>query len=73
MKTVHLATLDNISQAHIVQDILQNEGIESFMKNEILSTVINTPGFELEVEVFEEDYEKALDIIKKGFPYLVNE
>ena len=73
MKTVHLVTLENISQAHIVQDILQNEGIESFTKNEVISSVINTPGFQLELEVFEEDYERALEITKKGFPYLFNE
>lgn len=71
MKTVYLATLDNASQASMVQDALQNEGIESFLKNEILSSVINTPGFQIELEVMEEDYDKALAILKEGFPYLV--
>jgi len=72
MKTVYLATLDNSIQACILQSALQNEGIESFMKNEILSSVINAPGFQIEVEVFEEDYAKALEVLKNGFPYLVN-
>lgn len=73
MKTVYLATLDNSSQASIVQSALLNEGIESFLKNEILSTVINTPGFQIELEVLEEDYERAMEVLKEGFPYLVGE
>lgn len=72
MKTVYLATLENSSQASIVQAALLNEGIESFLKNDILSTVINTPGFQIEIEVAEEDYEKALAVLKNGFPYLVD-
>lgn len=72
MKTVYLATLENSSQASILQSALLNEGIESFLKNEILSTVINTPGFQIEIEVLEEDYEKALEVLKNGFPYLVD-
>lgn len=72
MKTVYLATLENSSQASILQSALYNEGIESFLKNEILSTVINTPGFQIEIEVLEEDYEKALEVLRKGFPYLVD-
>ncbi|WP_085535356.1 putative signal transducing protein [Massilibacteroides vaginae] len=72
MKTVYLATLENSSQASILQSALINEGIESFLRNEILSTVINTPGFQIEIEVLEEDYEKALEVLKNGFPYLVD-
>lgn len=73
MKTVYLATLENNIQASILQDALQNEGIVSFLKNENMATVLNTPGFQIEIEVFEEDYEKALKILKEGFPYLVGE
>lgn len=73
MKTVYLATLENSSQASILQNALENEGIESFLKNEILSTVINTPGFQIEIEVLEADYEKALEVLKNGFPYLAGE
>ncbi len=72
MKTLYLVTLDNSSQASMVQDALQNEGIVSFLKNENIATVINTPGFQIELEVFEKDYEKALEVLKQGFPYLIN-
>lgn len=70
MKTVFLATLDNSSQAGILQGALRNEGIESFMRNEVISSVLNTPGFQIEIEVLEKDYEKAMEILIKGFPYL---
>ena len=73
MKTVYLVTLDSAYQASILQSLLQDEGVESFTKNEVLSSVLSIPGFQIEVEVFEEDYEKALGILKEGFPYLVND
>ena len=73
MKTVYLTTTDNNVQASLLQNALQNEGIVSFLKNENMATVLNTPGFQIEVEVFEEDYEKAMNILKQGFPYLVGE
>lgn len=72
MKTVYLITLDNISQASIVKDVLLNEGIESFTKNEMISSVLNIPNLQLELEVFEEDYEKAYEILRQGFPELIN-
>jgi len=71
METVHLVTLENSAQASILQSALENEGIESFTKNEILSSVLNIAAFQIEVEVFEKDYERAFDILKEGFPYLV--
>lgn len=46
MKTVFLSTLDNSFQAGLLKDLLMNEGIESFFKNENMSTVLgNIPGF----------------------------
>lgn len=72
MKTVYLITLDNISQASIVKDVLLNEGIESFTKNETISSVLNIPNLQLELEVFEEDYEKAYEILRQGFPELID-
>lgn len=72
MRTVYLITLDNISQAMMVKDVLFNEGIESFIKNEIISSVFNLPNLQIELEVFEKDYQKAFSILKKGFPELVN-
>jgi len=72
MKTICLATLDNGVQASILQNALQDAGIESFIKNENMATVLNTPGFQIEVEVYEEDYQAAFDILKKALPYIVN-
>lgn len=72
MDTIHLVTLENSAQASILQSALQNEGIETFTKNEVLSSIMNIPGFQIEVEVFEKDYERAFNILKEGFPYLVN-
>jgi len=73
MKTVYLVTLDNSVQESILRSALESEGIVSFVKNENISSVLNTPGFQVEVEVFEDDYEKAMAILREGFPYLVNE
>lgn len=74
MKTITLAILDNSFQANILQGVLSNEGIESFLRNEILSSVFsNISGFQVEIEVFEKDYEKAMEILKRGFPDLIRE
>lgn len=73
MKTVYLITLEDSVQASILQSVLQEEGIETFMKNEVLSSVLNIPGFQIELEVLGEDYQRAFEILKKGFPYLVGE
>ena len=71
MKTIVLTTLPNNYQASILKDILFNEGIVSFLRNETLSTVFsNISGFQIQILVFEKDYEKAFDILKKGFPEL---
>ncbi|MDR2920745.1 MAG: DUF2007 domain-containing protein [Tannerella sp.] len=70
MKTVIVATLDSF-QAGILRNVLHNEGIESFIKNENMSSIYpGIPPFEIEVEVLEEDYLKAKEILKKGFPDL---
>lgn len=71
MKTIVLTTLPNNYQASILKDTLFNEGIVSFLRNETLSTVFsNISGFQIQILVFEKDYEKAFDILKKGFPEL---
>lgn len=72
MKTVYLIALDNISQAAIVKDVLLNEGIESFYRNENISSVLNVPYLQIELVVFEKDYEKAYEILRKGFPELID-
>ena len=71
MKTIILTTLPNSYQAFILKDILQNKGIVSFFRNETISSVCNSPGFQIEILVLEEDYEKAIDVFEEVFPYLV--
>ena len=74
METILLSTADNNVQASLLQSALRNEGIESFLKNEHLSTVFgNIPGFQIEIYVFESDYEKATEVLKNGFPELVGD
>lgn len=74
METILLSTADNNVQASLLQSALRNEGIESFLKNEHLSTVFgNIPGFQIEIYVFESDYEKAKEVLKNGFPELVSD
>ena len=70
METILLSTADNNVQASLLQSALRNEGIESFLKNEHLSTVFgNIPGFQIEIYVFESDYEKAKEVLKNGEMY----
>lgn len=72
MKTVLLATLESRFQASILQGALKNEGIESFFTNDVVSSVFgNITGFQIEILVFEEDYERAMEILKEGFPRLI--
>ena len=74
METILVSTADNNVQASLLQSALRNEGIESFLKNEHLSTVFgNIPGFQIEIYVFESDYEKAKEVLKNGFPELVGD
>lgn len=70
MRTVRLATLDNIMQAQMLCDLLENEGIMATQRNGAMATVLNTPGFQVEVEVDEQDYERALQCLREAFPYL---
>ena len=73
MKTVSLTTVQNSFQAYLLKDVLEHEGIVSFFKNETISSVYNIPGMEMEVLVFEDDYEKAREIFEKGFPDIPEE
>ena len=69
-----IACVCGFIQAGILQGALKNQGIESFLKNEVVSCVFaNSPGFQIEVYVFKSDYEKAKGILIKGFPDLVKE
>ncbi len=59
MKTTLLAITENNYQANILQAALSNEGIESFVKNEVISSVLPVGGFQIEIHVPEEDYERG--------------
>ncbi|MGM9759034.1 MAG: DUF2007 domain-containing protein [Parabacteroides sp.] len=61
--------MENLMQAQMLCDMLQNEGIEAFIKNKTMSTVLN-PAFQPEIHVYEKDYPAALNLLKTAFPYL---
>ena len=74
METILLSTADNNVQASLLQSALRNEGIESFLKNEHLSTVFrNIPGFQIEIYVLRVIMKKAKEVLKNGFPELVGD
>jgi NADP-dependent alcohol dehydrogenase len=69
MKTVILTTFANNIEAHMLQDILKNEGIESVIQGEISNQVLSAlQGFGIQVLVFEKDLERAKAILKEAFP-----
>ena len=68
MELRYLATMDNAIQAQMLCDLLRNEGIEPFTKNEMLDAVI--VGFPIEVHVLQADYEQPLHCLREAFPYL---
>ena len=60
-------------QAHIFQGALENEGIESLLHNENLSSLLkscvsNISG--VDIFVYEKDYERALQVLRdnQSFP-----
>ena len=55
MKTVILTTFYNNVQAHMLQDLLRNEGIESMLQGELSAQVIASyiPGLGMQVLVYE--------------------
>ena len=69
MKTVTLTTCKDNVQAHMLQDILKNEGIESMLQGELANQVMS-PLYNLQVQVlvFEDDLERAQAILKEAFP-----
>lgn len=68
MKVVHLITMPNIQQGYLLKDLLENEGIEVVLNNEATATMLNAFGVNIDIEVLEKDYEKALQILKESFP-----
>ena len=69
MKTVTLTSFQNNVQAHMLQDILKDEGIESIVHSELTNQVLS-PLYNIGVEVlvFEEDLVRAQVILKEAFP-----
>ena len=69
MKTVTLTSFRDNVQAHMLQDILKNEGIESMLQGELANQVMS-PLYNLQVQVleFEDDLERAEAILKEAFP-----
>lgn len=69
MKTVRLTSFSDNVQAHILQDILKGEGIESMIQGEFTNqTMSYICGMDVEVLVFEKDLEHAQMILKETFP-----
>lgn len=69
MKTVRLTSFYDNVQAHMLQDILKNEGIESMIQGEYTNQVMSyIRGMDVEVLVFEKDLERAQAILKEAFP-----
>ena len=69
MKTVTLASFNDIVQAHILQELLQNEGIESMLQGELTNQVMSyLHSFDIRILVFEKDMERAQAILKEAFP-----
>ena len=69
MKTVRLTSFNDNMQAHMLQDILKNEGIESMLRGELTNQVMShLRGFDTDVLVFEKDLDRARTILKEAFP-----
>ena len=62
MKIVKLMTCDSATQAHIVQGALQNEGIDSMLRNENMSTLLAG----VDILVGEKDYEAAISLLEQN-------
>ena len=69
MKTTMLTTFTNNVQAHMLQDILKEAGIDSMlsveMTNQVLSPLANLG---IQVWVFEDQLDQAQTILKEAFP-----
>ena len=72
MKTVTLTSFRDNVQAHMLQDILKNEGIESIVHSQLTNQVLS-PLYNIGIDVLvsEDDLERAQAILKEAFPELV--
>ncbi len=70
MKLVKLITCDNATQAHIIRGALQNEGIDSMLRNENMATLM--AGWQVDgltgvdILVDEKDYEAAICLLERN-------
>lgn len=71
MKTVRLVSFNDNVQAHMLQDMLRDEGIESMVQGEFTNQVMSyIRGIDVDVLVFEKDLERAQAILKEAFPQM---
>ena len=69
MRTVRLASFNDNVQAHMLQDILKDEGIESMLQGEYANQVMSyIRGIGIDILVFEKDLARAQAILKEAFP-----
>ena len=69
MRTVTLTSFTDSIQAHMLQDILKNEGIDSMLQGELSNQLMSyIRGIEVNVLVFEKDLKRATAILKEAFP-----
>lgn len=69
MKTVILTSFKSDVRAHMLQDLLRNQGIESMLQGEHTAQVLAyLPGMDIKVLVFEKDYARAFEVLKASFP-----
>lgn len=70
MEIVRLMTCESATQAHIIRGALQNEGIDSMLRNENMSTILS--GLQLgdltgvDILVDEENYEAAMCLLEQN-------
>lgn len=70
MKLVKLITCDYATQAHIIRGALQNEGIDSMLRNENMATLM--AGWQVngltgvDILVDEKDYEAAICLLEQN-------
>jgi len=69
MKTVILTTFTNNVQAHMMQDILKDAGIDSMLSGEMTNQVLSPlANLGIQVLVFEDKLEQAKELLKTAFP-----
>ena len=72
MKTVTLATFTDNVQAHMLQDILKEQGIESMLQGELTNQVFS-PLYSsgIQILVFEDDLARAQAVLQATFPNMI--